>query len=309
MMSEWNEYKIDTPTFHITPVEKPDMSPFLIHMTGKNEIINILKGKDKGYGCLQANVPEYNQNGSFDARVVCFSESPIFALEFFCRRKYARWKDNQRFGIGFDKHAMVTKGARPVIYVQDNVIEDIISLFHKIKEKESESESFKKLKDVLSHIYPLLFPLGENFPLQGFMWEREWRYTEPNGLIFSHKDIKIICCPVDEESEIQEILSDEAENIIFVHTWQEYDDVTNYLKQQESKWQVSREQYESSDDKKQSLQNLIQQYKLTYQSLDSYERHIRTISQNIEQIPKRKELLEKEIQEFEQELEKMETKN
>ncbi len=84
----WKSYEIATPTFQLTPVEKPDMSPFLVHMTGKNQIINILKGENaseelaEGYGFLRASVPEHSVR-AYTAKVVCFTESPTFALDFF----------------------------------------------------------------------------------------------------------------------------------------------------------------------------------------------------------------------------------
>jgi hypothetical protein len=35
----WNHYRNTTPTFDLTSVEKPDLSPFLIHMTGKDSLV------------------------------------------------------------------------------------------------------------------------------------------------------------------------------------------------------------------------------------------------------------------------------
>ena len=43
----WHDCKITTPTFSLTPVEKPDASPFLIHMTGRDSLVNILKGENR----------------------------------------------------------------------------------------------------------------------------------------------------------------------------------------------------------------------------------------------------------------------
>jgi len=37
----WKDYEIDTPTIRLTPIEKPDMSSFLVRMTGKDKIIVI----------------------------------------------------------------------------------------------------------------------------------------------------------------------------------------------------------------------------------------------------------------------------
>merc|ERR1739848_108017 len=83
---KWSEFANTTPTFKLTPVEKPDMSPYLIHLTGKKAIKSILKGEDRPIGqdegFLKACVPESNQN-HYDAKVVCFTDSPTFALDFF----------------------------------------------------------------------------------------------------------------------------------------------------------------------------------------------------------------------------------
>jgi hypothetical protein len=113
--ARWKDYEIDTPTFRLMPIEKPDMSPFLVHMTGKNQILSILKGDGaplnilNGHGYLKANVPA-NGGAGYDAKVVCFTESPTFALDFFRYRSFPRWQADQRFGIGFDKSKMVVKG-------------------------------------------------------------------------------------------------------------------------------------------------------------------------------------------------------
>ncbi|NMC35184.1 MAG: hypothetical protein GYA36_22415 [Veillonellaceae bacterium] len=313
--SEWSKnYKIDTPTFQLTPIEKPDMSPFLIHMTGENAIKSVLQGKgstteiSEGFGYLQANIPEYNSGGTFDAKVVCFSESPTFALDFFRYRNFERWKANQSFGIGFDKSVMVAIGARPVIYVQDDVLKNVHYLVHRIKDDDlvisPEIDVNSKVVNTLVTIYPLLYPLLENHPSQGFMWEREWRYTNPGGLVFSHKDIRIICCPPDEEQGIRDILGNETNQIAFVHTWQEYDDVTDYLRRQEYEWGEKRAKYEESkqesraDETKQHLANLIQQYTLAYNSLDSFGMFISTISQEMDKVAMQKEILSKEINEL-----------
>ena len=43
--ADWLIYHIATPSLSLTPVEKPDTSPYLIHMTGKAEIASILRGE------------------------------------------------------------------------------------------------------------------------------------------------------------------------------------------------------------------------------------------------------------------------
>jgi hypothetical protein len=322
---EWSDnYKIDTPTFELSPIEKPDMSPFLIHMTGKNEIVSILEGQGteleiaKGCGYLQANIPEYYQKKAFDAKVVCFSESPTFALDFFRYRSIERWKANQSFGIGFAKSEMVAIGARPVIYVEDNTLKHIINLFHRVRDDSlvisNDAEVNARVTFFLSSVYPLLYPLLENHPSQGFMWEREWRYTNPDGLVFDHKTIRIICCPPDEEGEIRKALSPDLHDIAFIHTWQEYDDVTAYLVRQEREWGINRQRFEESitgdksDEAMNLMRNLIQQYTLAYNSLDSYEAFVSDVSQEIGPLKKQKEHLKGEISQLIAKLDELEKK-
>ncbi|MDR2972620.1 MAG: hypothetical protein LBU83_11955, partial [Bacteroidales bacterium] len=42
---KWTHYQNTTPTFELTSIEKPDLSPFLTYMTGKNTLIRILRGR------------------------------------------------------------------------------------------------------------------------------------------------------------------------------------------------------------------------------------------------------------------------
>ena len=320
--SDWSKYyKINTPTFRLAPVEKPDMSPFLVHMTGKQAIIKILLGngapKDlpSGYGYLQANVPEYNSKGTFDAKVVCFTESPTFALDFFRYRSIERWKADQRFGIGFDKSALVALGARPVIYVEDDVMKTINFLYHRINDDgiqiSPDKELNAKVNFILEKMYPLLYPLLENHPSQGFMWEREWRYPDPNGFIFDYQAIRVICCPRDEEDGIREILGGVADQITFVRTWQEYDDVTSYLRRQEAAWRSQELLYEESqtaelEEQKQHLHRLIEQYSLAYHSLASYETFIATVSKEYDRLREQKEHIRQRIDELREQLDSIE---
>ncbi len=241
---KWREYRNTTPTFSLTPIEKPDFSPFLIHMTGKNSLVNILKGENApddinipdNSGYLKAVIPSFNgEEAIYTSEVVCFTEAPIFALDFFRYRSYRRWSDDQQFGIGFSKSKLIQlRNVRPVIYLDTDTNSNILNFCNQIINGNFEIKNAKgevqEYKELFAKIKPLLFPLLENTPYQGFMWEREWRCPESNGLIFPHKAIKILCCPENERNEIEEILGDEVNNIEIVESWREYDDVTNYLK-------------------------------------------------------------------------------
>ena len=177
----WQEYAISTPTFELTPIEKPDMSPFLIHMTGRNELASILQGRgtpngietQANEGYLRAAVPEVRASNNYTAEVVCFTDSPTFTLDFFRYRKFSRWQSDQRFGIGFDKSSLASQGVRPVIYVDRTLNRKIISLWNDIQNLDERNVG-EDLRDVFERMYPLLFPLLETQPEQGFMWEREW---------------------------------------------------------------------------------------------------------------------------------------
>ena len=172
----WKDSEIDTPTFQLTPIAKPDMSPFLVHMPGRNAILSILQGGNapdavpQGCGYLQANVPDYDQ-GIFDAPVVCLSESPTFALDFFRYRSFPRWRADQRFGIGFDKASLVALGVRPVVYVEEPIRRHLIYLFNRAQENDgvlSDDPALNgRLNEMIERIYPLLFPLLEDHPAQG----------------------------------------------------------------------------------------------------------------------------------------------
>jgi hypothetical protein len=306
----WRDYKIETPTFELTPVEKPDMSPFLVHMTGKKEILDILVGENgpqknlESHGFLRASEPEYS-SGIYDAPIVCFTESPTFALDFFRYRSFRRWRDDQRFGIGFQKSSMVRLGARPVIYVDDSSTSNIISLHKSFSASALTTAREKMCKSVIDGIFPLLFPMRETASTQGFMWEREWRYTNSAGLVFDHADIRIICCPEPEESSIREILGQHSQNIQFVRTWREYSDVTNYLRRQQPIWRADRGGVSVALDiprRIAAVRSQIQHMQISLHSLDSYEALVERLNIEHERMVKERESIKGQMAAAEAEL-------
>lgn len=280
----WKDYQITTPTFHLSSIEKPDFSPFLIHMTGRNQLLNILRGENapedfeinENNGFLKSSIPAFNGNEDYyNTRVVCFTESPLFSLDFFRYRSYSRWQADQQFGIGFSKTDLVNhRNVRPVIYLETETNTEVLSLCNQILNDNltvsDNNGKVKDLKPLMEKIKPLLFPLLQEKPSQGFMWEREWRCPNEVGLAFPLEAIKVICCPNNEREEIAALLADYADNIQIVESWREYDDVTSFLKRRKS--QV---QYDTTDKIQQinsviALQELKQQNDQTLHTLSAY---------------------------------------
>jgi hypothetical protein len=310
----WKDYEIDTPTFDLTPVEKPDMSPFLVHMTGKKAIESILKGEGSAttlppeYGYLRASIPEYDQ-GIYNLPVVCFTESPTFALDFFRYRSFRRWQSDQRYGVGFRKSSLIQQGVRPVVYIDETVRGHFIYLYKLGIEGKTplsnDAQINSHITAILSNLYPFLFPIFEDRPQQGFMWEREWRFPEPTGFPFPYSSIEVICCPDEEKSAIQKILGSYSSQVQFVNTWREYDEVTNFLKTQQQKLQIPIGRVAQSagmEERLSWLTELSQQYEITINSLSSYDEFISSLSTQKSSLEKEKSTLAGELGKLKEEI-------
>ena len=249
-----------TPTFQLTSIEKPDMSPYLFHMTTRESLISILKDENtkEGEGKLKVQTPRHTETKNYNIKMVCFTDSPPFALDFF-RYRWSRNKDNEdlKYGIGFDKEIMVKKEVFPTFYVAKKLTTQILKLTEKSKYDNilnklgclncNDKKFIQKLNelltdtfDTLSSVKKLMFPLLENKQLQGYIWEREWRYTTPedSDFVFSYDDIRIICCDDEDENDFKQIIGEkyiEKNQIKFIRTWQEYDEITDFLNREKIK--------------------------------------------------------------------------
>lgn len=241
----WKDYEIATPTFDLTPVEKPDMSPYLVHLTGRNAIASILRcegrpeGSKNGFGFLKAQIPTQSL-GNYHAEVVCFTESPTFALDFFRYRVFRRWRDDFRYGIGLSKSGMVERGVRPALYLPEPLTKLLVQLHSLLGQHHFEDESCEQsLREFFEMVYPLSTPLLESQDAQGFAWEREWRFTVPPGLEFDHSDIKVICCPDEERNAIAAILGKRSNDVVFVRSWIEFSIVRDFFSRKLHAWDAS----------------------------------------------------------------------
>lgn len=89
---------IYTSALSLSPSEKPDMSPYLVHMTGKEAFLSILNfndTKNRNEGIINCNTPAASKNTSYNEKVACFTESPLFAIEVFSyinQKKSTNWR-------------------------------------------------------------------------------------------------------------------------------------------------------------------------------------------------------------------------
>lgn len=224
---QWEKYSISTKTFELRPFEKPDMSPYLIHMTNEEYLLKILESKK-----LSAITPSQSMSEWYDEKIVCFTESPTFAIDFFRYKSYKRWCDDLRFGLGFSKLKLAKKGVRPALYVEKTELIKSIAEIKKLIEDESENvennDSLIKLKLIYKQIAPYMTPLDFNHDNQGFLWEREWRFAN-SDFNFEVEDIEIICCPNNEKEKFRDVLGNAGNHIKYIETWGEYDEISKYL--------------------------------------------------------------------------------
>jgi len=275
----WDKYFIKTKTFNLESVEKPDMSRYLVHLTGKGELLKIIKGRSKSKGYLKASTPHYDKRPN-TKKIVCFSESPIYALDFFRFKSKSRWENNHMYGIGFFKLDLLSLGVRPIIHTDDELSRTINHLHHSIKDNDLDLSTLptnyaNKIKFLINQIYNLNFPLMEEHKYQGFSWEKEWRLAGGKGLTFDHELIKIICCPIEEKDEIIEELGDQAKRIQFYSNFDEYNEVTDFLKRRKAYLRFSGLNKIGSN---KDIKSLLQLKKLTEMTIHNLEKYSKTMN-------------------------------
>lgn len=231
----WDDYKITKKSLQLSPIEKPDMSPFLVHMTGKDQILKILKSGSHGAeGLIKASIPSQSKSVWYKREVVCFTESVLHSIDSFRYIAYNRFQSNLLYGIGFFKEKVaIREGIRPALYMDTKAIGKLASLDKYLQDStENFTEENSTLKELLNELIPLITPVFQDKDRQGYTWEREWRYFHSvyKDFEFQYKDIAIICCPVSEKLAIEQQLGEYSKNIQFVNTWGEYNEVVEFMK-------------------------------------------------------------------------------
>lgn len=293
----WIEYKIDIPAFQLGPFEKPDMSPYLVHMTAKNSILKILNSGEKGKGLIKSSRP-LDAKSWYNESVVCFTESPIFSIDAFRYLRFKRWQMDLRYGVGFSKERLIKNGVRPALYFDSTLVGKIKEL-RELAAEESQSNLQKISKEISDQIMPLMNSLMESEPKQGFIWEREWRYAGEDDFKFNYNDIEIICCPKEEYENIVNILGDFANKIKFVESWSQYNEVKEFLDSRSSGWEKEIKVDGFEIDK---LKSIKIEYSQELHKAEAYKNYIEKLQSELDRIKQYSEELKSRVAEIESEI-------
>ena len=293
----WDDYKITKKSLQLSPIEKPDMSPFLVHMTGKNQILDILKSSEwDERGLIKASVPSQAKSEKYNREVVCFTESVLHSIDSFRYIAINRFKANLLYGIGFSKEKLaLNEKVRPALYIDNNTVGRLLSLDQFYLDKiDNLSKEDLKVKRVIDELIPFTTPVFQDDWRQGYTWEREWRYFDPKtiGFEFSYEDIEIICCPVSERSAIEEQLEEYSKKIQFVSTWGEYNEVVEFMKSRQHNFSSGL----NANSKKEWLSLRKQDVNRAKNQLEAYREYAESLANQIS-------TLEEHISNYEKELE------
>jgi len=260
--------------FEIEPKLKPDMSRYLVHMTGKDSIKSILKGgRRKGEGLILSQVPKGSESKSFNHQIACFTETPIFALGGFVAISKRRQSEKMEYGVGFRKSYMVEHNVRPTIYLDSHILSQLFNAFDSVNSPE--------VSTLINSIKSLAHPLGETMPMQGFTWEREWRFVGETGFYFNYDAIEIICCPQEDQFQLRSILGSHADTICFVDSWAQYRDYTQHIEHTDSKNKISQ-----SLTRHDEIEEFLGNYEDHVESLKAYREYLLSLQSNADETEK-----------------------
>jgi DNA-binding helix-hairpin-helix protein with protein kinase domain len=141
------------------------------------------------------------------------------------------------------------------------------------------------------------------------MWEREWRLPSSDGLSFHYSDIKVVCCPSEETSTIKEILVGYEQNIQFVNTWIEYNEVTDYLVNRERNYQFKSRENTANEQVLDSAKKSVKQMKRTISELERYMSVTNRFREHSNEIQRGIENLRQQIVEREEQIQELQISN
>lgn len=295
----WDDYKITKKSLQLSPVEKPDMSPFLVHMTGKDQILSILtSSKEKGFGLIKASIPSQSKSKWYKREVVCFTESVLHSIDSFRYIAINRFESNLLYGIGFSKEKMAIRHkVRPALYIPINTIGKLGIL----ESSNQESTEDQTLKELLNELIPFITPIFQDVDRQGYTWEREWRYYNSafKDFEFSYSDISIICCPPGEKYLIEQQLGEYAKKIQFVSTWGEYNEVVEFMKSRTHNFTLSM----ASNSKFEELNLRKKEINRTKNQLEAYKEYASSLAAQIDRLEAHISDYEKELKDIDLSLE------
>lgn len=297
----WDDYKITKKSLQLSPIEKPDMSPFLVHMTGKDQILGILKSSEYDeHGVIKSSVPSQAKSEAYNREVVCFTESVLHSIDSFRYIAINRFKANLLYGIGFSKEKIAfNEKVRPALYIDNNTIGRLLSLdkFY-LNNIDNLSNEDLKVKRLIDELIPFITPVFQDEWRQGYTWEREWRYfnSKTTGFEFSYEDIEIICCPVSERLAIEKQLGEYSKKIRFVSTWGEYNEVVEFMKSRQHNFSSGL----NANSKKERLSLRKQDVNRAKNQLEAYREYAESLANKIS-------ILEEHISNYEKELEGIDT--
>lgn len=179
-----------------------DMSPYVVHFTKTDPTRNAAHNSISiAASCMLEAENRHGIGKSYMAspKTVCLSEVPLHQLRRLAQRR-------SRYGIGFLKEFVVSKGGGPIMYAYNGTA-------HAAALREAVEENIDDPSHPIWTIAPFVDTPGE-FPTTQyfFEWEREWRVVE--RLRFQPEDVAFLILPEDIHKSARDFFDDaEADNV------------------------------------------------------------------------------------------------
>lgn len=117
---------------HLPYVERPDLTPFIIHFTKNTKADNKSSAFDNLVSILKSGeiVASNKKKGFIKGTngATCFMDVPFMSLKYILNKDTANPNKNPKyepFGVVITKTTAYRKGARPVLYLSNDELEEI----------------------------------------------------------------------------------------------------------------------------------------------------------------------------------------